>query len=838
LPHHRIFLMFHTTTPAIAGNPVTKGGYPQRSEDHAATAPSSCAVSYRNAERLADFFSEVSTFLKGTTPERMLSSGKIDDAINGLKHGGQTQEECKKEINQMFKTLDGLRADLSAEKQEAINKVLNVFNAVCDSLNAPSDRLASEIDSASLQIRLISANASTNVDHATNAPPTVSGRAVWRQALEFLKIFNRDPDILYIAELRRRPDANKINQGITKTVEGYGFQRVSDEEYRYTGGDPASALRNLLGVRPLVLDCTTALNLVIYHALLKALGDTFFNTYIKKVFDGVLSTANKTPPRFPASEVVHYSALHEQNDNLLPQNLQTGDLLWIQGPADGYAFHQASDCNAYNVVVETSDSGQPYLVGFDSASSPTHGRWSYAELRSLLWSAYHSPLTLRDLLSIETMRESPQQKARYSSLTYKDAYEWLEKTQPEALSHARKLLKDKHVDLDKNTKLYAPKSDFIRGVVQIVTPHDACSFNDFITSKKDRTIVVFNPVIPPGKRFVNLIPGFKTDFPHQRKIYAAVEEFYNRCIAKKSQRNERQYFDSLILFGNTGTGKTMACEALLHRLEEKNHVIWKTDFSDSVTTLLSFEEQEQLLLVTKTTVFDEACCAALIDKLKPVWDKVDIIFINGTKRNSYLRKGICNAALRYARETGKKVLITSNNDPFSDFQSDIKLPFDAITFCQIEGPDYRAENAGNSAARVSEQTGNYEISIAQYLKEYSTKMKNVDRSKDVFETEDFSFELHTKYDKALKEFKNVSKDILKKIGNCQEILVDMTGCEYDSRYRPLIQRMLDVMDTRPDYKATIVSDRPQKTVDNLKKMIAEVDADKYVPILRRVVIQR
>lgn len=235
----------------------------------------------------------------------------------------------------------------------------------------------------------------------SNTVPIISKQRILQKVLSRLEKLNKDPDVLYMSELRKRPNAEQINKHLTKTVEEYGFKRTNDVEYVYTGSDPACVLRNLLSVRPLVLDCATALHLLTYQALLESLYRMDFNTYIEKSCDGDLSINKQIPPPLPTNRTAYYSTLDEKNENPLPEALKMGDHLWIQGPADGYAFHPDGKQHcAFNVLVDTNGSEQPSLIGFYRCNDtviPTYGRWSYAELRNLLLENYNSPLTLRDI---------------------------------------------------------------------------------------------------------------------------------------------------------------------------------------------------------------------------------------------------------------------------------------------------------------------------------------------------------------------------------------------------------------------------------------------------------
>lgn len=516
-----------------------------------------------------------------------------------------------------------------------------------------------------------------------DSAPAISGPAIQKQVLLELKKINEDPDVFYMSEFRQRQNPDDSNETITKRVSSYGFTRPSSEEYVYSGDDPAQALHELLAVRPLILDCATALHLLTYQALLKALGGTRFNAYIQEACHGVLEIRKQKAPPLPSNQTAYYCARHEQNENALPKDLQMGDHLWIQGPAHGYAFHPASDANGFNVRVDTTNPKQPLLVGFVSEGTATPGCWPYDKLRELLLEAYNAPLTLRDLSYIANSQES----APYSSWTYKDAYGWLAESQPKALTKAMGLLSGKNVDLDQETELFPPKSDGIRGVVQQDRPRQSLTFTQLTKGGDKLSTVAINPVIQPDRKFGDWIPHFDTSLPHQRQIYAVMEEFYSVCTDATNQRK----FHGAMLYGNAGTGKTMACNALVDRLQKEGYPIWKTNFNEG-KTLLSLDEMKELLEIFGAEG-REACTAKLIEKFKPDWDKAKIIFIDDTNNKYGALADVSNAAVRYARQTGKKIVITCNSDPIQAFQSTIEFPCDSIFIRHIEGPDYRAANA-------------------------------------------------------------------------------------------------------------------------------------------------
>lgn len=507
--------------------------------------------------------------------------------------------------------------------------------------------------------------------------------------LKELQQFNADPNILYMAELRQRPDAERINQRVTESVEKFGFERRSNDEYLYRGSDPATALRNLLKVRPLVLDCATALHLLTYQGLLESLGTAQFNSYIKDACDGVLSIDKQKAPPVPADRTAYYSARHEQNENPLPANLRHGDRLWIQGPAHGYAFHPTSEANGFNVLTDMSAPDKASLVGFVSAASATHGAWSYDELRNLLLKSYNKPLTLRDLAFLHARhQQGSQELAPYSAWSFHQAYAWLKEAQPKAMAQALQQLKDPKADLDQPTAIYPPQANAIRGVAQHSKTRESLSLRALTNYPDNLATVALNPVIPPDTQFGNLIHGFETRLPHQQQIHVAVDEFYRACKVSNGPP-----FQGTILYGNAGTGKTMASTAVLKRLAEEGHTVWKTNFSEGEdNTLLNADESQQLLTVLQLKGSD-AFYAALTEKFKPAWDKADILFIDDTNNKHDTLASVSTAALRYARETGKKILITCNSDPIHAFHSSIEFPIDSISIRHIAGPDYREEKS-------------------------------------------------------------------------------------------------------------------------------------------------
>ncbi len=490
---------------------------------------------------------------------------------------------------------------------------------------------------------------------------------------------------MYMAEFRTQPDAEARNHEITNTVIEIGFERPSDDEYTYRGPDPATALDRFSEVRPLILDCGTALHLATFIAIKCAIGPSQFNSCIAEMHDGVLSIDKQQTPAVPTNHTAFYSARHEQQENVLPADLRNGDRLWVQGPAHGYAFHPASEVNGFNVVVDKSDPDQTTLVGFVSDSRNGCGRWSYDELRQFLLDAYNKPLTLRDLknlrakakYNLKNAGQGPGQDvnepyasrhASYSSWKFTSALQRLAQDQPDAIQEAYQRLNQNDVDLDQLTSLQPPEADTIRGVMQHGRMKDPISLYALTHYTSDYQTVAPNPDIPESRVF-GLGAEFETSLPHQRQVAAAMGDFYAACTAPGGHG-----FQGAILYGKAGTGKTMGCRATLARLDQEGRAIWQTDFRAG-QKLLSLDE-EQALLVTLQTKGSEAVRDELIAKFSPEWSKADILFIDDTNSKHDTLAEVSNAAMKYARAHSKKILITCNSDPIHAFRSTIEFPVD------------------------------------------------------------------------------------------------------------------------------------------------------------------
>ena len=523
---------------------------------------------------------------------------------------------------------------------------------------------------------------------------TFSGTALQRNILNGLKNLNADPDIIYETTFRQRSDFDAVDEKITEAVNKLGFSRPRPDEYWYEGSNPAEGLESLLNVRPLVFDCASSLHLLTYQALLKQLGPTNFNTYIENAYDdGQLAIRTRNPPRIPASTTIFYCARHEQQENLLPADLQTGDRLWVQGPADGFAFHPASAANAFNVLVDMQQHEAPLLRGFVSQATATHGCWKYDELREMLLKAYNAPLTLRDvsILEMQSKAYMPDQPAPYSAWTFKKAYAWLDSTQPAALEEALQQLESSDVNLDKPTALLPPQANTIRGVAEHSRLQEELSLYALEHHPISLATVAVNPAVLHLDTSDNLIPGFEIELPHQQQIYATVQSFYNACI--NPALGENGHFNSAIFYGDAGTGKTMACKAVLKRLETEGKTVWQTDFNEGENeSLVSKAEEKKFLLICQNEGRD-AMKVALLEKLRPEWDKADILFIDHANNSHDILSDVSNLALRHARQTGKKILITCNTDPIKAFHSSIQFPVDFISIRHITGPDHRAGKA-------------------------------------------------------------------------------------------------------------------------------------------------
>ena len=502
--------------------------------------------------------------------------------------------------------------------------------------------------------------------------------------MEKLKEINDDEDILYMADLRKRPRAEQINEELTEAVKQYGFERRGNAGYVYKGKDPASALRNFSRIRPLVLDCGTALHWLTYVVLLELLGDEAFNIYIEKACDGELAIDRIVAPPLPSDSTIYYRSRHERHESPLPADLQDGDQLWIQGPADAYTWKITSPFNGHNVLVEKSETGEIFLEGFASAPDSPYRRLPYSGLRKFLLETSRSSLTFRDLLILQYQSvENPQGIAPQSSLPNEEAFEELRKNQSDALERALQFANDEEdLDLNQEAGLYPPESDSIRGVMAHIRVQESLPFHRLIEGGSRQYVLTRDPEIPAGGEFAAWIPGFEARLPHQRKLHAAAREFYDACFDAGGKKN--RHFRGTILCGNADTEKTVACNALIERLEEEGFRIWKPGLNEREgEALLTHEEMQRFSAIPEEQEAD-AFYAELAEKFKPAWDGADVIFIDDAKRTLLINLG--NAALRYARQAGKKILFNCDSDSMPAFHSSIERPTDWIAIRHIDEP--------------------------------------------------------------------------------------------------------------------------------------------------------
>ena len=147
------------------------------------------------------------------------------------------------------------------------------------------------------------------------------------------------------------------------------WQRIHDFHYEYKGSSPATGLRDLLTVEPLILECEQALWLAEMLAVLDDIGDLQFN----RMFTNKILTITNSPS-LPLSmdQTIFHQTHGTYQTTALPEDLKVGDHVYLYGSPFGFAFHPCTEFNGYNLIVEGfNKAGEALLSGFHSTGHST-----------------------------------------------------------------------------------------------------------------------------------------------------------------------------------------------------------------------------------------------------------------------------------------------------------------------------------------------------------------------------------------------------------------------------------------------------------------------------------
>ena len=285
--------------------------------------------------------------------------------------------------------------------------------------------------------------------------PVITGTMIQEAVLKKMVQMNDDPTIL-----TKRPDEDQANQKITEELKKIDFERRQhgkDDEYVYTGDNPAQALREFSRVRPIVHSPSSRLNVLSQEILLDMLGNAHFNyLYTYDTSEDSLVIGPDLPP-VPVRKYNFYCSRQEKTEVPLRADaqLRKGDYICIRGPADAHTWHPDCEWNEIHVLVDKSETGEVSLVAFGSNAASVNGPCSYDGFRERSLEKRNAPLTFRSFKALQEMSENyPQKFAPHSSICHKSAYDWLQENHPDEFAEALELSKDTNLDLDQPTGLF------------------------------------------------------------------------------------------------------------------------------------------------------------------------------------------------------------------------------------------------------------------------------------------------------------------------------------------------------------------------------------------------
>ncbi|MCP1574831.1 hypothetical protein J2S30_003210 [Herbaspirillum rubrisubalbicans] len=527
---------------------------------------------------------------------------------------------------------------------------------------------------------------------ATQKALTYSGRSIREQMLKEMGCMSDNAFIMTMAQCRALPNWKKVDGAVTSAAERLGFTRPSPTRYRHTGARISAdqAFTELMKAnrdRPLLFSSASAMQAAVLLSFLKNSGNDAFNVYVGRTRQQQLEIGESDV--LPAKLISHYCSRYEIVESELPHCIEHGDIVCMEGPHDSAIWHPGKDANTLNLFgVDKSSPDAPIrLIGLTSVSQAGEGPLEPGALRQRFLDHYHAPQTVREFALFEQAKEDGQSGADGHWSPY-SAYRWVEQHQPEALKQARAFLAklndlqqarskseenapelERQIDelLNTSTTIVPPQTDKIRGALYHSKPLDF-SLNDLLDRKREASTIAPNVTIGPGEDGRPLFPYAANSPAHQQQMFSAAKAFYDRCMNPEFAHK----FDGLVLHGDADTGIGLGSEVLVDNFIKQGLHVWTADVGANAQWVQQTGNEEK-----------EAQEAAIAERFQSEWKNADVLVINATGQDEQAFSRTACAMLDHAREHGKKVVITSHQNPFDAFSAHIETPYDALSIRHI-----------------------------------------------------------------------------------------------------------------------------------------------------------
>lgn len=487
---------------------------------------------------------------------------------------------------------------------------------------------------------------SSNTD---DSPYHIDKKCFQEKINEYLSSLNQAPDVLY------REDALTVNPELLgqflQKLASINFEEKMYGEaicFSYKGDNPAQGIEQLFQLRPLILDCRLALSLCSLLAIKHCCGIMRFNRNNQILTIGALGFDGFHNHIFYRRH--HRNGFHK--DALC--QVECGDLVYILGPEDGFAYKPSSANNGFYAACTRVSDGIPYFNGFGLDEEHT-----FDDLIKLMLHHFSLPLTPADWAGIvQRNLHAPYDVARFSSKTNWQI--WSD------ICHSRSKDNNGEKALKVPSSLTATK---IVGILSISKlsgrPYEeTVHFDDEGIDEIGEDIYQFS---------------FELNTTAQRKLYRAFHNFFEECLLAKNAPS----FGGLIVFGDPGAGKTHLSNAFLGLLERNNVKIWRQDFGQA-----KISSQDPIYAPNLNQVNQNDVTAYFLRLLNEEWRDIDVFYLAHFNEQNCLHMLVASSALAYARMQKKRVLINSNFSPFLSFDEKIlNKSGDALEILHVKGQE-------------------------------------------------------------------------------------------------------------------------------------------------------